>query len=129
MLVFHLKKKLVDYIEIAGEKKPELPETPGPRVLTQTGPKILTTKELNDSSLLNSPLSDTSVNYERIFSNEEEIIMDHKIRKFVLKTSKLIFKEWFKSKTTKEGERSPEKPSTVAKGRKRVRRLKRIDDL
>jgi hypothetical protein len=127
-LSFHLKQNLVEYLNTFSAKRKETPK-PKSLIPQGLGPQILTTKELNESTLLDSPISENSINHEKTFSNEEEIIMDRKIRKFVLETSKQIFQEWFKEKTLQKEPKTNVGVVKQERKRKRGRRLKRMDDL
>lgn len=129
LLSHHGKTTLLQFLESQNDND-KMEENDKEKVVlsSQSGPKILTTKEVNDSSLLDSPLSDNYSNQEKIFSNEEEIIIEQNIRKLVLNTSRKIFKDWFKEKTDTTHKKTvidKVKPSK----RKRARRLKRIEDL
>ena len=131
ILNFHSKTSLVGYIHstVPGTSKSETEAKVKTLKIGQSGPQILTTKEVNESALLDSPLSENSIENEKVFSNEEEIIVEQNIRKFVLETSKKIFKEWFIEKTIKSKETPVRERSPPLFKRRRGRRLKRIDDL
>lgn len=122
--VGHGKTSFLQVIYNCGHSRPK-PETSAPG----RGQRIMTTDEVNQSRLLDSPLSDNSTHLEKTFASEGDLVVEQSIRKFVLEWSKTIFREWFKHKTI-ESQATESKASAPPKSKKRRgRRLKKMGDL
>lgn len=104
-------------------------EAPAGKGNLGSGPRILTTDEVNESRLLDSPLSDNSVHLEKTFSSEQELVIEQGIRKFVLEWSKVVFRDWFKTKTVENQLPKARATAPSKLKRKRGRRLKKMGDL
>ena len=127
LLSLQTKTTLINFVTdfISSRSESKLKNT----LSNSIGPHILTTKEVNESSLLNSPYSENSINMEKTFSSEDELIIERNIRKFVLDSSKKIFVEWFKERTLNEDDKASGELTLKKSNKKRGRRLKRMDDL